>query len=85
LDTRPVRFSKSKTTETLPDSAQRVPHSILRLDGEELGFKSPFVDKTKTGNNFRGLILEDHSLLKSFHSGDYEEWCLLECYAVWLL
>jgi hypothetical protein len=20
-----------------------------------------------------------------FHSGDYEEWCLLGCYAVWLL
>jgi hypothetical protein len=21
----------------------------------------------------------------SFHGGDYEEWCLLGCYAVWLL
>jgi hypothetical protein len=20
-----------------------------------------------------------------FHGGDYEEWCLLGCYAVWLL
>jgi hypothetical protein len=24
-------------------------------------------------------------MIWGFHSGDYEEWCLLGCYAVWLL
>jgi hypothetical protein len=23
--------------------------------------------------------------IRSFHGGDYEEWCLLGCYDVWLL
>jgi hypothetical protein len=23
--------------------------------------------------------------ISGFHGGDYEEWCLLGCYAVWLL
>jgi hypothetical protein len=23
--------------------------------------------------------------IRGFHGGDYEEWCLLGCYAVWLL
>jgi hypothetical protein len=23
--------------------------------------------------------------LRGFHGGDYEEWCVLGCYAVWLL
>jgi hypothetical protein len=34
------------------------------------------------------LIHEDmrqHTSIKGFHGGDYEEWRLLECYAVWLL
>jgi hypothetical protein len=28
---------------------------------------------------------ENVSQFKYFHGGDYEEWCLLGCYAVWLL
>jgi hypothetical protein len=23
--------------------------------------------------------------IRGFHGGDYEEWCLLGCYALWLL
>jgi hypothetical protein len=34
------------------------------------------------------VSLLDHKHLSNiwvFHGGDYEEWCLLGCYAVWLL
>jgi hypothetical protein len=29
--------------------------------------------------------LKIHCKIWGFHGGDYEEWCLLGCYAVWLL
>jgi hypothetical protein len=32
-----------------------------------------------------GCNLDVHCKIWSFHCGDYEEWCLLRCYAVWLL
>jgi hypothetical protein len=28
---------------------------------------------------------DDPCKILGFHGGDYEEWCLLGCYAVWLL
>jgi hypothetical protein len=38
----------------------------------------------------RGMILTEHvarmvNRIWGFHGGDYEECCLLGCYAVWLL
>jgi hypothetical protein len=59
-----------------------------------------FCDTTPCGScKIRRLYLRLHPLLRSvlrlpikvmlckiwgFHGGDYEEWCLLGCYAVWL-
>jgi hypothetical protein len=31
-----------------------------------------------------GEIKKKTSKISGFHGGDYEEWCLLGCYAVWL-
>jgi hypothetical protein len=31
------------------------------------------------------LVGKQERKIWGFHGGDYEEWCLLGCYAVWLL
>jgi hypothetical protein len=37
----------------------------------------------KANNNLQNKIII--CKICGFHGGDYEEWCLLGCYAVWLL
>jgi hypothetical protein len=46
------------------------------------------ISPTSGGRSF-GIVrlrTKDHGCkILGFHGGDYEEWCLLGCYAVWLL
>jgi hypothetical protein len=54
----------------------RIPQYRIRLVALSL-----YTYKTnKQRNKLRGLYK-----IWGFHGGDYEEWCLLGCYAVWLL
>jgi hypothetical protein len=36
-------------------------------------------------NSFVYVNMKKKCNISGFHGGDYEEWCLLGCYAVWLL
>jgi hypothetical protein len=44
------------------------------------------ISSSKNNANFLDQVSERHLCkIWGFHGGDYEEWCLLGCYAVWLL
>jgi hypothetical protein len=43
-----------------------------------------FPVEIKTKNDYRPRQVVNCKIW-GFHGGDYEEWCLLGCYAVWLL
>jgi hypothetical protein len=55
---------------------------VTEYSGEE-NIKQFFIISWKISFLFFGSLI----LFKiwGFHGGDYEEWCLLGCYAVWLL
>jgi hypothetical protein len=40
------------------------------------------------GRQDNGFVNYNHKIsckILGFHGGDYEDWCLLGCYALWLL
>jgi hypothetical protein len=39
----------------------------------------------KLGNIYKTFNENKQKKILGFHGGDYEEWCLLGCYTVWLL
>jgi hypothetical protein len=47
----------------------------------------PYANNAKSISVCSVIELSNKNLCKiwDFHGGDYEEWCLLGCYAVWLL
>jgi hypothetical protein len=52
--------------------------ALVKTDvSEELS--ASFIRVTRIGE--LGTMLK----ISGFHRGDYEEWCILGCYAVWLL
>jgi hypothetical protein len=53
----------------------------LLEDNSEISKYTADVATRRPVNRNRGI----NGKILGFHGGDYEEWCLLGCYAVWLL
>jgi hypothetical protein len=43
------------------------------------------MDEVYYHSDLSGIHHLQNCKIWGFHGGDYEEWCLLGCYAVWLL
>jgi hypothetical protein len=58
------------------------------MDKWKVVYPLPNITKTVEKINVSWPLYDElipHCKIWGFHGGDYEEWCLLGCYAMWLL
>jgi hypothetical protein len=71
-----------KNTNTLVGASKDVP--VVNVEKS----KQKLVCSRKDAGRYRDIKISNRCVICKiwgFHGGDYEEWCLLGCYAVWLL
>jgi hypothetical protein len=72
----------------LLEVSQRSPHSFGRSNKSQVIYfqRSKFEQRISDCRNTKGNRKQTRKCkICGFHGGDYEERCLLECYAMWLL